>query len=63
MPFAQFNARRLALPAALAAAATTAFLVAGGPLQTFADAFGRAVGGLRQTVARWGGRQLVSQGA
>jgi uncharacterized membrane protein YbhN (UPF0104 family) len=43
MPFGQFNARRLALPAALAAAAVTAFVVAGGPLHTFADAFGRAL--------------------
>ena len=36
-------ARRSALPAALAGAALAAVLVAGGPLQTFAHAFGRAL--------------------
>jgi uncharacterized membrane protein YbhN (UPF0104 family) len=49
MPFGQFNARRLALPAALAAAAATAFVVPGGPLHAFADAFGRAL----DADARW----------
>jgi putative heme transporter len=36
-------ARRAAVPAGLAAAATAAVVVAGGPLRAFADAFGRAV--------------------
>jgi putative heme transporter len=36
-------ARRAALPAALAVVATIALVVAGGPLQTFADALGRAL--------------------
>ncbi len=36
-------ARRAALPAALAVVATVALVVAGGPLQTFADALGRAL--------------------
>jgi putative heme transporter len=43
MSLPRFNARRLALPAALAAAAATTFVLAGGPLQMFADAFGRAL--------------------
>jgi uncharacterized membrane protein YbhN (UPF0104 family) len=36
-------ARRAALPAAVAVAAVAALIVAGGPLQAFADAFGRAL--------------------
>jgi uncharacterized membrane protein YbhN (UPF0104 family) len=36
-------ARRAALPTALAVVAIVALVVAGGPLQTFADALGRAV--------------------
>ena len=36
-------ARRAVLPAALAVVATIALVVAGGPLQTFADALGRAL--------------------
>jgi uncharacterized membrane protein YbhN (UPF0104 family) len=36
-------ARRLAIPGALAAVAAAALVVAGGPLQTFADALGRAL--------------------
>ena len=36
-------ARRAALPLALAAAATAVLLLAGGPLDVFADAFGRAL--------------------
>jgi uncharacterized membrane protein YbhN (UPF0104 family) len=43
MPLARFNPRQAALPAALAAAAATVLVLAGGPLQTFADAFGRAL--------------------
>jgi len=35
--------RRAALPAALAAAATAAVVLAGGPLPAFADAFARAL--------------------
>src|SRR5215217_274424 len=36
-------ARRLAIPAAFAAIVAAALLIAGGPLQTFADALGRAL--------------------
>jgi putative heme transporter len=36
-------ARRLAIPGALAAVAAAALVIAGGPLQTFADALGRAL--------------------
>jgi putative heme transporter len=36
-------ARRAALPAAIAVVATIALVAAGGPLQTFADALGRAL--------------------
>lgn len=39
----QALARRAALPATLAVVAVVAFVVAGGPLQAFADALGRAI--------------------
>ena len=43
MSFPGFNARQVALPGALAAAAATIFVLAGSPLHTFADALGRAL--------------------
>ena len=48
-------ARRLAIPAAFAAIAAAALVIAGGPLQTFADALGRALDAA-SALGRRGGR-------
>jgi uncharacterized membrane protein YbhN (UPF0104 family) len=53
-------ARRLALPAAFAAVAAGAFVFAGGPLQAFADALGRAVNADPRWVVAAVGFELAS---
>jgi uncharacterized membrane protein YbhN (UPF0104 family) len=55
-------ARRAAVPGALAAAAAAAHVVAGGPLQTFADALGRAVQADPRWVAAGAAFELASFG-
>lgn len=55
-------ARRAALPAAAAAAAAVALLVAGGPLQAFADALGRALEADPAWVVAAAGFELASFG-
>jgi uncharacterized membrane protein YbhN (UPF0104 family) len=55
-------ARRAAVPAALAAAVAAALVVAGGPLQTFADALGRALAADPRWVAAGAAFELLSFG-
>jgi uncharacterized membrane protein YbhN (UPF0104 family) len=53
-------ARRAAVPAALAAVATAAIVIAGGPLQAFADALGRALDADPRWVAAGAAFELIS---
>ena len=53
-------ARRLAIPAAFAAIAAAALVVAGGPLQTFADALRRALDADPRWVVAAVGFELAS---
>ena len=53
-------ARRLAIPAAFAAIAAAALVIAGGPLQTFADALGRALDADPRWVVAAVGFELAS---
>ena len=53
-------ARRAAVPAALAAIATAAIVIAGGPLQAFADALGRAVDADPRWVIAGAAFELIS---
>ena len=53
-------ARRLAIPAAFAAIAAAALVIAGGPLQTFADALGRALAADPRWVVAAVGFELAS---
>src|SRR3954463_15865970 len=53
-------ARRGAVPAALAAVATAAIVIAGGPLQAFADALGRALDADPRWVAAGAAFELLS---
>src|SRR5215218_1384210 len=53
-------ARRAAVPAALAAAAALALVIAGGPLQAFADALGRALDADSRWVVAGAAFELLS---
>ena len=53
-------ARRAAVPAGLAAVATAAIVIAGGPLQAFADALGRALDADPRWVAAGAAFELIS---